>query len=343
MSTPVSTLPTTPVRRSVSQLIPELEYVTINETALKELADDLSADAFDLPAWQAPVFPDASNPAVSEQDVIDFLFVGNAINFQFRDYESGQKFAAEYDGVEWKGAFGMWACLKREFEENPAILTGEALADLSREDMHRLFESSNGIAMPMIDERHQILTSVGERLSQQYQGHFSTLVDSATPRLFADGEGIVDKLTSDFPSYRDSAVVELSNQTSHEVIFWKRAQLAPGMVYGRFQESSAFELKNPESFTVFVDYNLPNVLRGFDVIELSSELAERIDTRELIPSGSREEVELRAATVHAADLLIEAVNSHREDPIHAPHMDYKLFSLRDEVSSPVHLTETTAY
>jgi hypothetical protein len=343
MSTPVSTLPATPVRRSVSELIPELEYVTINEGALTELAGDVASETFELPAWRAPVFPDENNSGVTDQDVLDFLFIGNAINFQFRDYETGEKFAAEYNGVEWNGAFGMWACLKREFEENPALLTGEALADLSRADMGRIFQSSNGVEIPMFDERHRILTDVGNRLSQEYQGTFSNLVESAKPKLFADGDGIVDKLTSDFPSYNDSAVVELSNGEPLEVLFWKRAQLAPGMAYGRFQDSSSFELRDPESFTVFVDYNLPNVLRGFDILEYSSRLADRIDTRTMLEPRSREEVELRAATVHAADQLMAKVNSKRDTAIYSPHMDYKLFSLRDEVSTPVHLTKTTAY
>jgi hypothetical protein len=310
---------------------------------IEDLAKKIADEEFPLPEWRAPVFPDKEEPEVTNHDVINFLFVGNAINFQFRDYETGEKFTAEYDGTEWSGAFGMWACLKREFEENPAILTGEALAGLSREDVDRLFASSNGIEMPMLGERHQILKDVGRRLSKCYQGKFSNLVETAEPKLVADGDGIVDRLTSEFPSFRDSAVVELSNHKHLEVMFWKRAQLAPGMAYGRFQGSSAFDLRDPGAFTVFVDYNLPNVLRGFDILEYSDELANRINNRQMLKSGSREEVEIRAATIHVADRLIEEVNTERNIPIYGPHMDYKLFTMRDDISTPVHLTRTTAY
>lgn len=343
MSTPDTSFPATPVRRSVSELIPQLQYLTINAREISTLAVELAEEEFPLPAWRAPVFPNENDTGVTTEDVINFLFLGNTINFQFRDYSTGEKFAAEYAGTEWRGAFGMWACLKREFEENPAILAGETLATLSRSDVERLFASSNDIPIPMIEERVETLNNVGRRLEDQYQGEFANLIKQSKPKLFADGDGIVDHLVSKFPSFRDSALIEMANGEHFEISFWKRAQLAPGMAYGRFHDSMAFKLKDPEAFTVFVDYNLPNVLRGYNILEYSEQLAKLVDNRKMVQAGSRQEVELRAATIHAADRLIEEINTRRETPIFAPHMDYKLFTMRDNISTPVHLTQTTAY
>ena len=338
-----SSLPKTPVRKSVSGLIPELEHVEINNARLKEEAEKLATDEFALPEWRAPVFPDETAAGVTAGDVIDFLFIGNTINFQFRHYDSGGKFVAEYAGADWEGAFGMWACLKRRFDDDKDILRGEKLAGLSIKDVKTLFESADGTQIPMLDERHQILKSAGHTLEKYYNGQFRNLVESADSRLYSDGDGIVDKLISDFESFRDSNIVRLSGGASYEVNFWKRAQLAPGMAYGRFHSTESFRIADPKAFTVFVDYNLPNILRGIGVIEYSSHLADLVDRRQMLEPGSREEVEIRAATVYATDELIELINNKRTTPIYAPHMDYKLFNMRDKVSTPVHLTRTTAY
>jgi hypothetical protein len=237
----------------------------------------------------------------------------------------------------------MWACLKREFDENPAILTGSVLARLSREEVGQLFKPSNGIDLPMLDERHQILTQVGQHLDNQYGGEFANFVADTPSRLFDDGHGIVERLVDEFSSFQDSAKVSLSDQRSLEVFFWKRAQLAPAMAYGRFQDSDSLTLDDPMEFSVFVDYNLPNVLRGLGLLEYSDELAYEIDTGSPLEAGSRQEVELRAATIHATDHLLNELNSACDKSIQAPHLDYKLFQMRDEISTPVHLTETTAY
>lgn len=336
-------LPSTPVRKSVEIVVSELEFLNIDDEAIDELAQDLASEEFPLPDWRAPVFPTTETASVTASDVIDFLFVGNAINFQFRDYKTGQKFATSYAGTEWSGAFAMWACLKREYDENPAILHGNTLRELTLSDVKQLFESSTDVEVPMIEERHQILTQVGERLTTQYDGRFSNLVEASEPRLYADGDGIIDRLVSHFPSFRDSSVVTLNDGTSIEVLFWKRAQLAAGMAYGRFQNQSTFQIQDQDCFTVFVDYNLPNVLRGIGVLDYSNYLSELIDSRNMIEAGSQEEVELRAATVYAADKLLERLIELRETPIYAPHLDYKLFSMRDGVDTPVHITQTTEY
>ncbi|MFD1635099.1 queuosine salvage family protein [Haloplanus ruber] len=315
----------------------------IQEGAIELLSERLAADEFSLPEWRAPVFPDENSSGVSERDIIDFLFLGNTINFQFRDYDTGDKFTATYAGTEWSGAFAMWACLRREFDDNPAILRGDTLSDLSLSDVERLFEPADGDEIPMLEERHQILTQVGENLSNQYDGRFANLIDSAEPCLYADGNGIVDRLVTHLPSFDDSSAVTLADGSALEVAFWKRAQLAAGMAYGRFQNQECFRVEDPGAFTLFVDYNLPNVLRELGVLEYSDHLAELVDSRTMIEAGSREEVELRAATVHAGDELIEKLMDCRDSSVYAPHLDYKLFQMRDEIDGTIHITRTTAY
>lgn len=336
------TLTPTPVRRSVCRAREKLDHVGIDDDRIEELAAEWASTEFRLPDWRAPVFPDESAGDTSAEDVLDVLFLGNSINFAFREFSSGEDFLAAYDDTEWSGAFGMWACLKRAYDRGTPILDGEYLSTLSRADVETLFEPADGTPMPMLDERLEILRQVGDRLTAAYGGRFHNFLAECPPRLFADGEGIVERLVEEFPSFDDTGTLR-GPESALDVSFYKRAQLAPAMAYGRFEGSATFELRDPGAFTVFADYNLPNVLRHLGVFEYDSALCSTIDSGEVIEAGSRQEVELRVATVVAGDLLMETVNQRRESPIHGPHVDYELFSLRDDADTPVHKTRTTAY
>jgi hypothetical protein len=58
-----------------------------------------------------------------------------------------------------------------------------------------------------------------------------------------------------------------------------------------------------DRLTIFADNLVPHVLRIDGVLRYAPALAARIDAGELLPAGSREEVEIRAAAVHACELL----------------------------------------
>ena len=331
----------TPVRESVFEVLGELEHVHLHEDKIKSVAERWVDEEFELPRWKAPVFPDETNHGTDVEDVINFFFVGNSINFAFRDFETGEKFVAVYDDVEWSGAFGMWACLKREYENGTPILSGSYLASLSREDVCSLFNPADGKEIPLLEERHKILNNIGKQLENKYSGYFHNLTHPRS-KLFAEGEGIVDCLVNDFPSFDDTHTMQTQDGLT-KIHLYKRAQLAPAMVYTRFYDTDYFELEDPESLTIFADYNLPNVLRHLNIIEYDRELATAIDEGIVLDSGSREEMEIRVATVAGADLLLEELNKLRDIPVYAPHLDYRLFKIRDEVDDPVHKTRTTDY
>src|SRR5690606_5243227 len=61
--------------------------------------------------------------------------------------------------------------------------------------------------------------------------------------------------------------------------------------------------------TCFADNLVPHVLRHEGVLRYAPALAERIAREELLPSGAPEEVEIRAAGVHAVERLVEAIRA----------------------------------
>jgi len=313
-------------------LIQKPEFVFIKKDKLEDVAKKFANQHLTLPDWNAPVYPEEKN-----KQTVDFFFVGNSINFAYTDFETKQKWAAEYKGKQWKGAYGMFACLKRAVDNNIPITEGEYLKDLTEKELNKIFEGS--FQIPMFNERLNILREVGWVLCDKYDGHFYNLVLASKNRLFNNGKGIVERLTKDFISFDDSVV-----HNYKPIRFDKRAQLAPGMLYSKFQNQGDFRVTDIDELTVFADYVLPKGLRDLGVIEYEKSLANLVDSQQIILSGSRGEMEIRASTIHAAKMLTDRVNELTGKKINSLHMDYKLWEeSRNPEGKPHHLCRTIMY
>ena len=95
--------------------------------------------------------------------------------------------------------------------------------------------------------------------------------------------------------------------------------------------------------TAFADYKLPQVLRHLGVLAYERTLAGRIDNQELIPQGSEEEIEIRAATVWACDFC--AAQWQHDQTVTAAAIDLRLWLLGQESAhmQPYHRTRTIFY
>ncbi len=321
------------VLETTKVLVKNPKYVFIDESKIEEIAKEYSQKELEIPAWDFPIHLEGNN-----KNTIDFFLLGNSINFAFTDFKTGQKYTAEFMGKEQKGSSGMWACLKKAIEAGIPILEGNYLKDISEEDMKKIFEGN--MEIPMFKERLQIFREVGQVLCKKYGRHFYNLIEASNKRLFNKGKGLVERLTVDFPSFDDSVIYE-----GKKIRFDKRAQLAPGMLYGRFKNEGLFQVEDIDKLTVFADYVLPQTLRDLGIFVYEKSLAERIDSQQIITKESREELELRASTIHASKKLVNKLNGHRDDKVNALHIDYVLWSAGRKIKSdkPHHLTITTAY
>ncbi len=93
------------------------------------------------------------------------------------------------------------------------------------------------------------------------------------------------------------------------VPFFKRAQLT----CADLAAAGVTAFGDLHRLTAFVDNLVPHVLQIVGVLCLESDLAARIDSEELLVHDSVEEVELRACTLHAIELLAAAC-AHRLSP-----------------------------
>ena len=98
--------------------------------------------------------------------------------------------------------------------------------------------------------------------------------------------------------------------------FLKRAQIAAADL----DRAGAVRYDDLRRLTIFADNLVPHVLVLDGILTLDDELARRIANEELIDHGSREEVELRACAVHAAELLVAEL-ARRGHAITAAELD----------------------
>ncbi|MBN2052538.1 hypothetical protein JW756_03470 [Candidatus Woesearchaeota archaeon] len=314
-------------------LVENPQYVFIYRDNLEETATKWAAEKLEIPAWTLPVFMGGKS-----REVIDFFFLGNTINFCYTDFATKKKFEAEYNGAKWSGATGMWACLKRAIEDKfPFLLEGKFLKGISEGEMKRIFEGN--IIIPMFEERLHIFREAGQVLCDKYDGRFSNLADASNHMLFNNGRGLVERLTADFPSFNDSLIYE-----GKLVRFDKRAQLAPAMTCGRFQGDNDFFMRDINELTVFADYVLPKGLRTLGILSYEGSLAVRVDHQIPIEKHSREELEIRASTIHACKMLADKINRIKGDgSANALSIDNKLWSETRKVPGNHHLTYTIDY
>lgn len=93
---------------------------------------------------------------------------------------------------------------------------------------------------------------------------------------------------------------------------------------------------------MFPDYQVPQVLNSKGVLKYSEDLQSKIDNKEEIPKGSEMEIEIRAGTVVACDLIAQQLNQP------AYKIDWLLWQIGETekkagLLKPHHRTITTFY
>lgn len=144
---------------------------------------------------------------------------------------------------------------------------------------------------PLMAQFAAALRDVGAHLQSEHGGRFLGPVAAAAS---------LPALSTTFAGW--DAFADVSVYEGREVPFCKRAQLAAADLH----RAGLADLPGLERLTAFADNLVPHVLRVDGVLQLDPALTARIEAEELLPHGSPEEVELRAAAVHAIELLASA-------------------------------------
>src|ERR1039458_2531121 len=250
---------------------------------------------------------------------MDFVMVGNTIDTAFTDFKTHVKFQTDYAGAHLSDSEAMFACLKRAMDSGIPILDGKFLAKITRRDMEKIF--AGNMEIPMLDEKMALFREAGEVLATKYGGRYYNFIRSCPPRLYDNGKGLVERLAAEFPRYNDVSLYD-----GHEVKFYKLTQLGFWQIYSGLGAAGGFRLEDPQKMTAFADYIVPVALRLMGITGYSHELEQAINTYQLIPRDSRQEIEIRAHCLYATALLADEINKLRplEQRVIIPQTDVRI-------------------
>jgi hypothetical protein len=116
-------------------------------------------------------------------------------------------------------------------------------------------------------------------------------------------------------------------------------------VYSSLRKSGQFALQDLDKMTAFADYMVPVPLRLLGIFTYSPELEHAINSHQMVPRDSSQEIEIRAHTLYATALLTEEINKLRpkELQIIIPQIDARLWTHYHTTWWPHHLTRTIMY
>ncbi len=316
----------TPLGKLCREILPRCRHVSLNPAAIESLAKTLTTEELPLPAWDHPAFPSSAGATL---DAV--VWLGNALNFCYWTPDAQPMWSIDIAGKMEADAFAQFGML------NAAFANGHDLNDakaLKSDIFTSLFANGKGF-LPQIDQRIGILREIGKILEKNYGGRLENAIIAAGK----DALSHAGFLATTFPSFNDARILDKSF-----VPLRKRAQLAAGMLHAARVARGAEGLSNPERLTVYADYMLPVALRSLGVMKLTHHLAEKINARQWLEAGSREETEIRVVTVAACDILIEKVRQNGAS-LDALRLDFWLWKkgFENESQIPHHRTLTTDY
>ena len=307
--------------------------VRIEPAGIARVAQALAGRELPVPAWdERHHWSDGAARTLHATLLLD------ALNFCFWAEPGEPRWQIEYQGETLDGYWALAAALKRAIEEEGCPLWDpDFLCEVSEEDAEAILHprGHHRGRIPLFKARVANMREVGRVLCREYDGWFGAAVEAAD----RSAPALARLLAEQFPSFDDTAAYD-----GREVRLYKRAQILVADLYGIFGGRHWGELRDLDGLTAFADYKVPQILRAEGILSYAPELAARIDAREPLPAESPAEVEIRAATVWAVELLRRAL-AERGMPARAFELDWYLWNLaqdRDDMA-PYHRTRTVYY
>jgi hypothetical protein len=273
------------IRAAAAQVTRRARSVAIDDAALADLAGFL--------AKERPGVPDLDpghHSLATPEATLAFVVTLNAVNF-------GSGWFPLLRKLPGKSGYLTVSTLLRERFERAGPFTARELGELDPSRCAALFgQTGNPAAGPLIAEFTGALADLGAFLERDFGGRFAGPIEAAG----GSADALV-RLFARMPRYRD-----VSRYEGLVVPFYKRAQITCADLALAFDGRGPGAFRDSDELTLFADNLVPHVLRMKGVLRYEPALAARIDREELLPSGGREEVEIRAVALHAVERLAAA-------------------------------------
>ena len=325
------------VLASTKPVVDRARHVRIVPERVAAVAAEIAAKGDAAPNWDDDLhFRDGTwRTAI-------WVFALDALNFCFwsEDPDPRRRWRVAYRGQEYDGYWALAAALRRGVDDGFPFWDLAAMVAVTSEQVAHLLRPVDGApAIPLLDARVANLQELGRGLRA-----LAGEPPAAIERLLADaGQSaarLVDLVRTGFPSFDDVARLD-----GGEIRFFKRAQILVADLHGAFGGESLGRFDDLETLTAFADYKVPQVLRGLGVLEYDDHLATLVDGKSLIPAGSREEIEIRAATIWGCESIRREL-ARQGRTLRAFEIDWALWLAGQSLprnTQPYHRTYTIFY
>ncbi|KAF8491178.1 hypothetical protein F5888DRAFT_1069691 [Russula emetica] len=331
-----------PVVTSAEFILKNVDLVQINDdgvaAAAQYIRNRLIKDGYTPRTWHTnPLHlcpPEPYDPAhPGTRATLDWIFLISSLNFSFWSHLDGSD---DCFGIEWRKGWessdhrhvvhtGYWslvAALDRALEEgipitDPSFYTSEERCPNSLiEHVFRVAPHASE-DIPLLPERIAIMREVGGILCTDFGGSFQGFIEAFQRRYDNDGTALqlAQMVTDTFPSFRDELWFE-----GRQVFFWKRAQIMIAETWAAFSPSSDTD-PHPlfphgiGQLTMFADYRVPQILHHLRILTYAPTLVSSLKTHEEFPSGAREEIAIRAASIIAVERVAAALRADGRAPV----------------------------
>ncbi|EQC41521.1 hypothetical protein SDRG_01486 [Saprolegnia diclina VS20] len=291
--------PTTYVRESTARVVAEADHVKISPAGIAALTEKLEAvylgqkDAIhDQIAWDFGDVHYFDDAARNGPLTCQYVFVLDALNFCFWPTPD-----MEYEHL----ARG----LKQALTADATIFDANRLATVDAATVASWFAP---FSPPQLDERVRKVRELGAGLARFFDGKAINLIRQAQYSAVE----VLLLVLAHFPGFRDHAVYKGS-----QVFLYKRVQILVGDVWAAYGRRVVVQndpsthticgFYDIERLTMFADYRVPQVLRPEGVLEYTPALEAIIQAKQQIPFGSHMEIEIRACTIQAVEMLHAAL------------------------------------
>jgi len=319
------------VLSSLNPVIENLQTINLNLDQIMNVADWIAYEDFPPPEQNIS----KNNP----DEFIRTTMLINTLNFAFTDFESSTRYEIIREGKVLSDSEAMFVQIQEAISSGLQLYNGNVLSDLDDKQLKNIFKGN--IEMPMMSERLDILLNVGAKLSDDYEGDWMNFINAGPKKLYDNGEGLIERLTSEFPRFDDTS----QYAEKYNVHFYKLAQLAFWGIHAELAGTGDFYIEDMQSMSAFADYIVPVALEVMKIVEYSEELRNKITNGEIIARDSLEEIEIRSTSLYITAKLTEEINKRRpaEKSIIIPQLDYRLWKQYHATHRPHHLTITTMY
>lgn len=296
------------------------DYVSLNKDKIRSFIDNVSS-------WQYNYWMDDLKNFLDEKQCIIFAFLCETINFCFWGNENNSD--SNYE--KYIGSKELFHNLKQSIKNDPSIIEINNLINLTERDFRNII-GTEFMQLPLLAERFKMLKDTIAIIYNKSDDFYKELFSMKTDL------DLLNYITQNFWHFDDRS--EYKNKV---IRFNKRATL---LVNDLFQLSDKIKnnIKSLDNLTGCADYAVPRLLCEYGILVYDKRLLDIINSNTLIEHNSDMEVEIRANTLYAIELIKEALKE-KNIYLNSVEIDSIIWNMRilEKHSIPVHKTMTIYY